>query len=83
MPRKRRADGQTFFKLEETNTFSHLPEEQQRLKCSDSFYGIDGTVHLTSTGAWSLNIATTTKIRPPLQSPVHMTTHTGLTATWD
>ena len=44
MQRKRRVDGQTFFKWEDTDTFSHLPKEHRRLKCTDIFYGNDGTL---------------------------------------
>ena len=32
------------FQMGDTDTFSHLPEEHRRLKYSDTFYGVDGSV---------------------------------------
>ena len=39
---------QTFFKWEDTDTFTHLQEEHRRLKYSDTFYGVDGTLVLAT-----------------------------------
>ena len=38
------AGGQALFKWEDRDTFSHLPEEYGRLKYSETFYGVDGSV---------------------------------------
>ena len=44
------------------------------------FFVSSTTVRLTSTGAPHVDIAANTKIRPPLDRPVHMMTHEALTA---
>ena len=43
-PSKYCADDQMFFRWEDTDALSHLPEEHGCLKCSDILYGVDGTI---------------------------------------